>query len=123
VHPEDERYQSIIGKHVILPLVGRRIPIIADKYPDPEEGTGAVKMTPAHDFNDFDVGKRAGLANISILTIEAAIDLRENEAFLDGLEDTEELRTTIEALHGLDRFEARTRIVEMLEARGLVDKI
>ncbi len=63
VHPDDERYKSIVGKHVILPIVGRRIPIVADEYPDPTAGTGAVKMTPAHDFNDFDVGKRTACAS------------------------------------------------------------
>ena len=61
VHPEDERYKDLVGKHAILPLVGRRIPIVADEYADPETGTGAVKITPAHDFNDFEVGRRHGL--------------------------------------------------------------
>ncbi len=67
VNPEDERYKPLVGKHVILPIVGRRIPIVADDYPDPTAGTGAVKMTPAHDFNDFDVGKRTGLRVVNIL--------------------------------------------------------
>ncbi len=61
VHPDDERYTKLVGKNVILPLVGRRIPIVADEYSDPEKGSGAVKITPAHDFNDFEVGKRHGL--------------------------------------------------------------
>ena len=66
VHPDDERYRDLVGKHAILPLVGRRIPIVADEYSDPEKGTGAVKITPAHDFNDFEVGKRHGLPLINI---------------------------------------------------------
>ena len=61
VHPDDERYKALVGKHVILPLVGRRIPIVADEYSDPEKGSGAVKITPAHDFNDFEVGRRHAL--------------------------------------------------------------
>ena len=123
VHPDDDRYQSIIGKHVILPLVGRRMPIVADEYPDPEAGTGAVKMTPAHDFNDFEVGKRTGLRAVNILTTEAAIDLDGNEDFLAELENTPELQNTISELHGLDRFAARKKIVEMLDEAGLVDKV
>ncbi len=123
VHPDDERYKSIVGKHVILPLVGRRMPIVADEYPDPEAGTGAVKMTPAHDFNDFDVGKRAGLRAVNILTTEAAIDLDGNEDFLAELESTDELQRTIDKLHGLDRFEARKQIVAMMDDAGLVDKV
>ena len=67
VHPDDERYKALVGKHVILPLVGRRIPIVADEYSDPEKGSGAVKITPAHDFNDFEVGRRHALPQISIL--------------------------------------------------------
>lgn len=66
VHPEDARYHSLIGKNISLPLVGRHIPIIADSYSDPEKGTGAVKITPAHDFNDFEVGKRHGLRIINV---------------------------------------------------------
>src|SRR3569833_374144 len=73
VHPDDERYTDMVGKHVVLPLVGRRIPIIADEYSDPEKGSGAVKITPAHDFNDFEVGKRHDLPQISILTREGKI--------------------------------------------------
>ncbi|MFL5125640.1 MAG: hypothetical protein ACJ8CS_10420, partial [Microvirga sp.] len=85
MHPEDERYRDLIGKFAILPLVGRRIPIVADEYSDPEKGTGAVKITPAHDFNDFDVGKRHKLPLINILGPEAELQLAGNEAFLDGL--------------------------------------
>src|SRR4249920_1940712 len=72
VHPDDERYKHLIGNHVILPLVGRRIPIVADEYSDPEKGTGAVKITPAHDFNDFEVGKRHDLPQVNVFDAEAA---------------------------------------------------
>src|SRR6187399_912402 len=73
VHPDDERYKQLIGKNVILPLVGRKIPIVADEYSDPEKGSGAVKITPAHDFNDFEVGKRHNLPQINVLTIDGKI--------------------------------------------------
>ncbi|RJG45567.1 valine--tRNA ligase [Mesorhizobium sp. DCY119] len=123
VHPEDERFSKLVGKNVILPLVGRKIPVVADEYSDPEKGTGAVKITPAHDFNDFEVGKRHKLRAINILTIEAAVNLRDNEDFLEGLDSTPELAATIEALHGQDRFTARKKVVEMMEAGGFLDKI
>src|SRR3546814_12180824 len=71
VHPDDERYSDLVGRHAILPLVGRRIPIVADSYADPEQGSGAVNMTPAHDFKDFEVGKRQGLARINNLHAHA----------------------------------------------------
>ena len=114
VHPDDERYKGLIAKNVVLPIVGRLIPIVADEYADPEKGSGAVKITPAHDFNDFEVGKRCGLAAINMLDQHAAIDLSD-EAFADmaGKDDW----------HGLDRYEAREKIVATLEAMGLVDKI
>ena len=83
VHPDDERYKALVGKHVILPLVGRHIPIIADEYSDPEKGSGAVKITPAHDFNDFEVGKRHNLPQINIFTVEAKLALKDNADFLD----------------------------------------
>ena len=123
VHPEDERYRDLIGKNVILPLVGRRIPIVADEYSDPEKGTGAVKITPAHDFNDFEVGKRHKLPAINILTVEAAINLNDNEDFLAGLEATPERQAVWSELHGQDRFAARKRIVELMEEGGFLDKI
>jgi len=123
VHPEDERFTNLVGKNVILPLVGRKIPVVADEYSDPEKGTGAVKITPAHDFNDFEVGKRHKLRAINILTVEAAINLKDNEDFLEGLDSTPELAATIEALHGQDRFTARKKIVEMMEAGGFLAKI
>lgn len=123
VHPDDERYQGIVGKHVILPIVGRRIPIVADEYPDPTAGTGAVKMTPAHDFNDFEVGKRRGLRAINVLTIEGRVTIKDNEDFLEGLEHPAALHGAWDQLEGKDRFEARKLIVEILEEAGLVDKI
>jgi len=122
VHPEDERYKDLIGKFAILPLVGRRIPIVADEYSDPEKGTGAVKITPAHDFNDFEVGKRHGLPLINIFGTEAQLALSGNEAFLEGLQQTDELKAVL-ALDGLDRFEARKRIVAMLEEREILVQI
>ena len=122
VHPDDPRYRDLVGKHVILPLVGRKIPIVADLYPDPEEGTGAVKMTPAHDFNDFEVGNRASLRRINILTQEGEIFLKENSDFLEGLESSSELLESISQLHGIDRFKARTMVVEMMDSRGLLAK-
>ncbi|GKX34009.1 MAG: valine--tRNA ligase [Rhizobiaceae bacterium MnEN-MB40S] len=123
VHPDDERYSDLVGKTVILPLVGRRIPIVADEYPNPEEGTGAVKMTPAHDFNDFDVGKRAGLRAVNIMTREALVTLDGNEEFLEGVPSSDELTETISAYDGQDRFVVRKKIVERMEALGLLDKV
>ncbi|HHI81852.1 MAG TPA: valine--tRNA ligase, partial [Rhizobiales bacterium] len=122
VHPDDERYKDIIGKNVILPLVGRRIPIVADEHADPETGSGAVKITPAHDFNDFEVGKRCNLAQVNILDAHARLDLEDNDAFLSGVPQSPELSQTMK-LHGVDRFEARKIIVERLEEMGLVEKI
>ena len=107
VHPEDERYKDLIGKHVILPLVGRRIPIVGDEYADPETGSGAVKITPAHDFNDFEVGRRNNLA---------AINIMDRDARITG-DDVPE------AYRGLDRYEARKKVVAELEALGLLEKI
>jgi len=123
VHPDDERYAKLVGKNVILPLVVRHIPIIADEYSDPEKGSGAVKITPAHDFNDFEVGKRHALPQISILSPEAELLLDGNPDFIRGVEPSPELTQTIQELNGLDRFAARKKIVERLEAAGLVDKI
>jgi valyl-tRNA synthetase len=123
VHPNDERYTELVGKNVILPLVGRRIPIIADEYSDPEKGSGAVKITPAHDFNDFEVGKRHALPQVSILSPEAELLLDGNPDFIRAVEPSPELTQTIQELNGLDRFVARKKIVERLEAAGLVDKI
>jgi valyl-tRNA synthetase len=122
VHPDDERYRDLIGRSVILPLVGRRIPIIADEYSDPEKGSGAVKITPAHDFNDFEVGRRHQLPLINVLDVEAHLALRDNEAFLKGVPASADLDATL-ALHGTDRFAARKRIVERLEGQGLIEKV
>lgn len=123
VHPDDPRYKDLIGKHIILPLVGRKIPIVADQYPDMEAGTGAVKMTPAHDFNDADVGKRQNLPAINILTENAAIFIKDNSNFMEGLESTPQLLESISELEGKDRFEARKIIVAKMEAQDLLDKV
>ena len=106
VHPEDERYRDLIGKNVVLPLVGRLIPIVGDEYADPETGSGAVKITPAHDFNDFAVGKRHGLEQINILDRDARLNDNVPEAY-----------------RGLDRYEARKKVVAELEALELLEKI
>ena len=106
VHPDDERYKALVGRHVRLPLTGRLIPIVADDYADPEKGTGAVKITPAHDFNDFQVGKRHGLEAINVFTPEARLNDEVPEAY-----------------RGLDRFVARKRIVADLDALGLLDGV
>ncbi|MBB3310601.1 valyl-tRNA synthetase [Rhizobium sp. BK196] len=123
VNPKDERYKSIVGKHVILPIVGRRIPIVADDYADPTAGTGAVKITPAHDFNDFEVGKRAGLRAINIMNIDGTITIKDNEDFLEGLDHPAALHGAWDRLEGQDRFYARKIIVEIFEEAGLLDKI
>ena len=103
VHPEDPRYQDLIGKMVILPLVGREIPIVADEYSDPEKGTGAVKITPAHDFNDFEVGKRHDLEMLNIF------------------DDTAHLNENVPAdYQGLERFDARKKLLAELEANGVL---
>ena len=106
VHPDDERYKNLIGKHVELPLCDRQIPIIADDYVDPEFGTGCVKITPAHDYNDYEIGKRHELPLINILTHDAAINENAPGAY-----------------QGMDRFEARKQIVIDIEAAGLLEKI
>ncbi|WP_370674893.1 valine--tRNA ligase [Pleomorphomonas sp. PLEO] len=123
VHPTDERYAAIVGKFVRLPLVGRLIPIVADEYSDPTKGTGAVKITPAHDFNDFEVGKRHGCKPISILDVEGAVTLKGNADFFEGVTPTAELDQTVDNLHGRDRFEARKLVVAAIEAAGFLDKI
>ncbi|SEF81554.1 valine--tRNA ligase [Bosea lathyri] len=119
VHPENETLGHLIGKNVVLPLVGRIIPIFGDDYADPEKGTGAVKITPAHDFNDFEVGKRHKLDVVNILDGEARMLLADNADFLAGASPESETL----ALHGLDRFAARKRVVAMMEARGYLAKI
>src|SRR5215211_1165579 len=122
VHPDDERYRDLVGRHAILPLVGRRIPIVADDYSDPEKGTGAVKITPAHDFNDFEVGRRHSLPLVNILGPEGQIALKGNDAFSAALPDSDDLQAVM-ALHDLDRFEARKRVITMLEERGALVEV
>ena len=122
VHPKNERLKHLIGRHAILPLVGRRIPIIGDDYADPEKGSGAVKITPAHDFNDFEVGRRHNLPLINIFDDEACLDLKDSADFLDSVPQSAELDATL-ALHCVDRFAARKKIVERLEAAELIAKI
>ena len=123
VHPEDERYKALIGSYVELPLVGRRIPIIADDYCDPEFGTGCVKITPAHDFNDYEVGKRHNLPLINIFDKNAAVLATAQVFNLDGSVN-EQIEANIPAqFAGLDRFEARKQIVAAFEAAGLLEKI
>ena len=106
VHPDDERYQALIGKSICLPLTDREIPVIADDYVDQEFGTGCVKITPAHDFNDYEMGKRHDLPIINILTIDASIN-----------------DEVVSSYQGMDRFEARKCIVADLEKLGLLEKI
>ena len=122
VNPDDERYRHLIGKNAILPLVGRRIPIVGDEISDPEKGSGAVKITPAHDFGDFDVGKRHDLPQVNIFSIEAKLDLKDNVDFLRDVPSSTELDETLK-LHTRDRFAARKAIVARLEEMGLVEKI
>ncbi|HIJ62476.1 MAG TPA: valine--tRNA ligase [Rhodospirillaceae bacterium] len=106
VHPDDPRFADLVGRHVLLPLVGRRIPVVADEYSDPEKGTGAVKITPAHDFNDFEVGRRHNLEMVNVLDRDARINDNAPAAY-----------------QGLDRYEARKKVVEEFEALGLLVKI
>ncbi len=116
----------MIGKHVRLPLVGRLIAIVADEYSDPEKGAGAVKITPAHDFNDFEVGKRheaEGVRAINILDAQGQVTLKGNVDFFEGLESDNDHARLIAAVDGQDRFVARSRIVEMMALAGLLAKI
>ena len=106
VHPEDPRYRDLIGRNVLLPLANRAIPIIADEHADPEAGTGAVKITPAHDFNDFEVGKRHDLRFINIFDRDARLNENAPEPY-----------------RGMDRFDARKKIVEDLDALGVLDSV
>ena len=110
VHPTDERYAGLVGKFVTLPIVGRRIPIVADEYADPTKGSGAVKITPAHDFNDFQVGKRAGLATLNVMDSLARITAA----------DTPDVPAEYE---GMDRFAARKAIVARAEEEGWLREI
>ncbi|WP_372750330.1 valine--tRNA ligase, partial [Litorivivens sp.] len=123
VNPKDERYADLIGKFVTLPLVNRRIPIIADDYVDREFGSGCVKITPAHDFNDYAVGQRHRLPMINIMTVDAAIRATAEVFNSDGSENTE-LDASLPADYaGLDRYDARKQIVAAFENAGLLEKI
>jgi valyl-tRNA synthetase len=121
VNPDDERYAHLVGQHVILPLVGRKIPIVADEYSDPEKGSGAVKVTPAHDFNDFEVGRRHNLPQISVLDQEGRLALLGNEDYLRGL--PEGSAQFADEFNGVDRFAARKQIVARLEDFGFLERI
>ncbi|MDB5667186.1 MAG: valine--tRNA ligase [Alphaproteobacteria bacterium] len=113
VHPSDARYSSLVGKQLKLPITGRLIPIIVDEHADPELGSGAVKITPGHDFNDFEVGKRAGFKAVDMLNmLDGAARVMQTG---DGLVPAE--------LIGLDRFEARKRVVELLDEAGFLERI
>ncbi|MCM8730237.1 valine--tRNA ligase [Hephaestia sp. GCM10023244] len=113
VHPTDERYTALIGKMVRLPITGREIPIVADEHADPELGSGAVKITPGHDFNDFEVGKRAGFKPADMLNmLDATAKIAQTA---DGLIPAD--------LIGLERFEARKRVVALLEEGGLLERV
>jgi valyl-tRNA synthetase len=111
VHPEDSRYSALVGKRVRLPITGRLVPVIADEHADPELGSGAVKITPGHDFNDFEVGKRAGFKAAEMLNM---FDAQARIVQCGGIPD---------ALVGLERFEARRRVVAMLETEGALEKV
>jgi valyl-tRNA synthetase len=121
VNPDDERYTDLIGKNAILPLVGRKIPIVGDEVSDPAKGSGAVKVTPAHDFTDFEIGKRHGLPQVNVFDKEACLTLVDNEDYLRGL--PEGASQLAEEFNGLDRFVARKKIVARLEDFGFVEKI
>jgi len=108
VHPDDARYASVVGKFVVLPITGRRIPVVADEHADPELGSGCVKITPGHDFNDFEVGKRAGIAPAQMLNM---LDAEARVVQCGGIPDE---------LVGLDRFEARKRVVAMIDEADLL---
>ena len=123
VNPKDERYVALIGKTVMLPLVNREIPIVADDYVDMEFGTGCVKITPAHDFNDYEVGKRHNLPLVNILTIDAAIR-EEAEVFnIDGSVNMAVDPTLPDNYRGDDRFDARKKIIAEFDSLGLLEKI
>ncbi len=122
VHPEDERFASLVGRCAILPLVGRRIPIVADEHSDPTKGTGAVKITPAHDFNDFQVGQRHNLPMPSILDREAKVTLAEIAAEIRAVPGVAEPEF-VRSLEGRDRFAAREAVVAELERLGLLTGI
>ncbi|MFJ5509914.1 valine--tRNA ligase [Pectobacterium jejuense] len=123
VNPEDPRYKDLIGKEVILPLIGRRIPIVGDEHADMEKGTGCVKITPAHDFNDYEVGKRHQLPMVNILTFDG--DIRQSAEIFDtnGEASTACSSDIPEAFQGLERFAARKALVAAFDELGLLEEI
>lgn len=123
VNPEDPRYKDLIGKEVILPLIGRRIPIVGDEHADMEKGTGCVKITPAHDFNDYEVGKRHQLPMVNILTFDG--DIRQSAEIFDtnGEASTAYSSDIPEAFQGLERFAARKALVAAFDELGLLEEI
>lgn len=123
VHPDDERYQSLIGKFIMLPIVNRLIPIVADDYVDMDFGTGCVKITPAHDFNDYEVGKRHQLPMYNIMTMNADIRSVAEVVNTDGTANNELDGSLPERYAGMERFAARKAIVEELDTLGLLGKI
>lgn len=123
VHPEDERYQSLIGKSVVLPLANREIPIIADEYVDREFGTGVVKITPAHDFNDYEVGKRHQLPMVNVMTLNADIRAEAEIVGSDGKLLAGYAAPIPADYQGLERFAARKKVVADFETLGLLDEI
>jgi len=123
VHPEDERYKDLIGRHVLLPLVNRLIPIVADEYVDREFGTGCVKITPAHDFNDYEVGKRHNLPLINIFDKNAVVLAQAQVFDVDGTANPHVDPALPDSYAGMDRFDARRAIVADFEGMGLLEKI
>ena len=123
VNPKDERYAELVGAEVELPLTGRRIPVIADDYVDMEFGTGCVKITPAHDFNDYEVGKRHQLPMINLFTVDASL-LETPEVYHHDGTPNPDLKASIpQDYAGLDRYEARKKIISAFEEMGLLEKI
>ncbi|WP_351014695.1 valine--tRNA ligase [Shewanella sp. AC91-MNA-CIBAN-0169] len=123
VHPDDERYQSLIGKFILLPIVNRLVPIVADDYVDMEFGTGCVKITPAHDFNDYEVGKRHQLPMYNIFTLDAAVRSFVEVINTDGTPNKGVEMALPERYVGLDRFKARDAIVAEFDSLGLLEKV
>ncbi|MCR8923287.1 valine--tRNA ligase [Dasania sp. GY-MA-18] len=122
VHPEDERYKALIGKTIMLPIVNREIPIIADDYVDKDFGTGCVKITPAHDFNDYEMGKRHSLPMINVLDDDAAMRCVADAYRMDGTRLESQDRPLPESYHKLDRFDARKQIIAEFDSLGLLVK-
>ncbi|MDI4661617.1 MULTISPECIES: valine--tRNA ligase [Cobetia] len=123
VNPKDERYASLVGKFIELPLVGRRIPIVADEHADMEKGSGCVKITPAHDFNDYEVGKRQGHLLINVMSQDATILERAEIYDLQGRPQPQEDASLPGAYAGLDRFVAREKLVADMDALGLLEQV